>query len=131
MDYEKTYGHLGVVFGIGFVVCVIFPRWGFVIIAATVLVIIGISLCEYEADHRAKQRRGRKAIALRADRQHAAILRGDPYGLYGEYPPVKPPPPPVDEDRYERHGVIIWERDEAAAERHAYLRRQITYFPGG
>ena len=37
----------------------------------------------------------REAIAERADRQHAAALRGEPYGLYGDYPP-----PDVKYDRY-------------------------------
>lgn len=36
-----------------------------------------------------RQHREQRALAARADEQHAQIMAGDDRGTYGEYPPVE------------------------------------------
>jgi hypothetical protein len=57
-----------------------------------VVVLAGLGYLGYRAHERAIDRRAEQAkIAGRADAQHQAYMSGDPSGLYGQYPPVRPP----------------------------------------
>lgn len=55
-------------------------------------VLAAVGYLGYRAYERAVERRTENArIAARADAEHQAMMRGEPSGLYGQYPP--PPPP--------------------------------------
>ncbi|BDB40502.1 MULTISPECIES: DUF2510 domain-containing protein [Mycobacterium] len=58
-----------------------------------VVALAGLGYLGYRAYERALDRRAEQArIAARADGQHQAFLSGEPWGIYGQYPPAPPPP---------------------------------------
>jgi Protein of unknown function (DUF2510) len=58
----------------------------------SLLVVGTVGFLGYLAYQRAADRRAEDArIASRAEAQHRAYMSGDSSGLYGQYPPVKPP----------------------------------------
>jgi hypothetical protein len=58
----------------------------------------GLGYLGYRAYERAVERRAEQArIAARADTEHRAFMSGDPSAMYGQYPPLYPPPFPPDE----------------------------------
>lgn len=62
----------------------------FVVLAA----LVGLAFLGYWAYQRSVDRRAEQArIAARADAEHQALMRGNPAGTYGLYPPVPPPDP--------------------------------------
>jgi hypothetical protein len=85
---DKPFEAMGYFILFGIIVC--FGYWpvGLTIIG---LALLGIIFIAFDREWiLARHRRAAWAadLAEKADRQHAAALRGDPYGLYGEYPPA-------------------------------------------
>jgi type II secretory pathway pseudopilin PulG len=73
------------------ILAAVLAKYAWLIVA--VIVVVGVSLAVGKNwvwhDDRVEARRKRRAeVAARADRQHAAVLRGDESGVYGEWPPV-------------------------------------------
>ena len=97
-DRRGTSG-FGAAFVILIVVGVIAKFWVWIVVVVGVILLgVALGLLLYRFDQRRLTELGRlAAIARRADEQHAQILAGDPRGMYGIYPPAKPPP--VDEPR--------------------------------
>lgn len=81
----KLFGWLIV---IGVAIEVLRVIWPFLVVG--VVAYLAIRAVTYLAEqHRkvlAAQRAAEDAVRMRADRQHAQLLRGNPAGVYGEYP---------------------------------------------
>jgi threonine/homoserine/homoserine lactone efflux protein len=58
----------------------------------SLLAVAALGYLGYRAYERAADRRAEDAqIVRRAEAQHRAYMSGDSFGLYGQYPPVRPP----------------------------------------
>jgi hypothetical protein len=73
------------------ILAAVLAKYAWLIVA--VIVVVGVSLAvgknwAWHDDRAEVRRKGRAEVAARADRQHAAVLRGDPSGVFGEYPPA-------------------------------------------
>lgn len=113
---DKPFEDMGYLIAFGIIICFAWPRIGLAVIAAALAGIIIIAVSRTFDEGRRERAEHDAELVRRADRQHAAALRGDPYGLYGEYPPPKEPvglSSPVCDERYARY--------------HAQLRRQLSY----
>lgn len=105
--------------GISLIVCLFWPVPGFLLVCVAGGAIIWQAGDEQYLERKAARKAWAAELADRADRQNAAALRGDPYGLYGEYPPTPEPEEPKEAARL-REPV----RDESFARHHAELRRR-------
>lgn len=87
-------------FGAAFVVLifvgVVAKFWIWILVILGVIVAgVGLGVLLYRCDtKRIARARVVAAIAARADEQHAQIMVGDDRGIYGMFPPAKPPPAP-------------------------------------
>lgn len=72
----------------GLVLAVLRVIWPFIVfgIAAYLVVTIGRHVVDHHNEVAAARRAARDALRARADRQHAQVLRGNPAGVYGDYP---------------------------------------------
>jgi hypothetical protein len=72
-----------VVFLVGAVVWVVITFWRWLVLA----VLIYLAARYVWERHRAMLAE-RYRLCAQADKEHAAVLRGDPYGIYGQYRPA-------------------------------------------
>jgi uncharacterized membrane protein len=84
-----TFNGCGTGMGVGVVLAFFSPWLGLLVIAFFFGAVLVLAANEVFSEERADRRRARRQLAERADRQHAAVFRGDPYGVYGDYPPAK------------------------------------------
>lgn len=88
--FEEYYKTIGTIFGVGwmFMLC---QLWQVTIAVGVccVLAIVILACIEVAGEMRTARLLERIAIAARADKQHAAFHRGDPYGIYGEFMPPR------------------------------------------
>ncbi|ORV99758.1 hypothetical protein [Mycobacterium kyorinense] len=73
---------------VALVVAVLRVMWPFIVVGlvAYVAVKIGKRVVEHHNTVIAARDAARDALCARADRQHAQVLRGNPAGVYGDYP---------------------------------------------
>ena len=77
---------LGVLLIVGFVGA----YWGWILAAVVVaaVVVSGLHWWANECEHVERLEAQRRAVAARADQQHAWTMQGDPRGTYGRYTPA-------------------------------------------
>ncbi|BBZ13342.1 hypothetical protein [Mycobacterium branderi] len=79
---------IGWLFAVALVVAVLRVIWPFIVLG--IAVYLAVKIARGVADHYAQliaaRRADRDALCARADRQHAQVLRGNPAGVYGDYP---------------------------------------------
>lgn len=79
---------LGQVLGFALILCAFLPRLGLALILVITLLIIALSVDDYNIAARIARRSRYAKIAARAEAQNRAFIRGDyRYGMFGEYPP--------------------------------------------
>jgi hypothetical protein len=80
-------------FGLAFVaiilICLVIKFWWVVLIVASVAALAFGTWLEREEKKRGalEAQRREAALAARAERQNSAYLEGDPWGMYGNFPP--------------------------------------------
>lgn len=79
---------IGWLLAAAFVVAVVRAIWPFIVlgIAAYLAVEIVKRVVKHHNSVIAARHAARDALRARADRQHAQVLRGNPAGVYGDYP---------------------------------------------
>lgn len=78
-------GFFGALFLGMFLIGLIVKFWWIMLIVASVGALIFAAWLERQ--EKIEARRQEEALAARAERQNSAYLRGEPWGLYGSYPP--------------------------------------------
>jgi ABC-type Fe3+-siderophore transport system permease subunit len=90
MSSERSGGGLGAAFVLLIFVGAVAKFWGWIVVAFGAAVCFGLLLwlASYAARRVDDREEARKAIAGRADQQHAWVLADDERGTFGEYPPA-------------------------------------------
>lgn len=78
-------GFFGIVFFVVALIWLIVKFWWIALIAASLGAIIFAAWLERQ--EKLEDRRREEELAARAERQNSAYLRGEPWGLYGSFPP--------------------------------------------
>lgn len=88
---QPTRSHAGLIIG-GVLLLGLAIRYWPVLLGLVALATLGY--LGYRAYERAIDRRAEQArVAARADAENLAYMYGDPSGMYGQYPPARPPDP--------------------------------------
>lgn len=89
--FEHYYKAIGVLLGAALAFCYAAAWFVQFLLFCTVgvLAIFILAVIEVFVEHRDACAAEKRAIADRADRQHAAALKGEDYGTYGEFMPPK------------------------------------------
>jgi uncharacterized membrane protein len=82
-------GFFGLIFGLMILICLIVKFWWVVLIVASVVAVIFMARTEQQEKLQAEleARSREEMLAARAERQNSAYLRGESWGMYGNFPP--------------------------------------------
>jgi uncharacterized membrane protein len=82
-------GFFGLIFGLMILICLIVKFWWVVLIAVSVAAVAFMAWVERQEKHQAEleARSREEMLAARAERQNSAYLRGESWGMYGNFPP--------------------------------------------
>jgi uncharacterized membrane protein len=86
-------GFFGLIFGLMILICLIVKFWWVVlIVASAAAVTFGMWTERQEKRQAALEAQSREEmLASRAERQNSAYLRGESWGMYGNFPPPEVP----------------------------------------
>ena len=93
-DGDRRDQTIGVLVVSGLILVLLFWKWILLGLGILALLFIGYVAWRWYADSRDALAVQCERISAQADIEHEALLRGDPYGVHGEYSPACDPDPP-------------------------------------